>query len=82
MAILRAPRAVACADMRRTIIPSGHDGGMSDEHMLPSEDPDLAEVWKQMTPTERLQYQLAEGEPVPEELRERVRRAYRERRGD
>ncbi|MEV0149122.1 MULTISPECIES: hypothetical protein [unclassified Nonomuraea] len=53
---------------------------MSDEHTLPSEDPGLAAVWQEMTPTERLRYQLAEGEPVPDEVRERVRRMYRERR--
>lgn len=47
-----------------------------DEHLLPSEDPDLAEVWPNLTPTERLRLQLFEGEPVPAEVSERVRAMY------
>ncbi|MEU4576592.1 hypothetical protein [Nonomuraea sp. NPDC023979] len=50
-----------------------------DDHMLPSEDPDLADVWPEMTPTERLRYQICEGEPTPNQVNEHVRRMYRER---
>lgn len=53
-----------------------------DEHLLPSEDPDLAGVWRDMTATERLRLQLAEGEPVPAEVSERVRRMYDDRHPD
>jgi hypothetical protein len=53
-----------------------------DQHTPPGEHPDLADVWQEMTPTERLRYQLAQGEPVPDEVREQVRRMYRTRRGD
>lgn len=50
------------------------DGGMDDE-MLPSEHPDLAGVWSELTETERLQLQLM-NEPVPEALDDAVRRMF------
>lgn len=51
--------------------------GMDDE-MLPSEHPDLAGVWSELTETERLQLQLLD-EPVPEELSEAVRLMFQQR---
>lgn len=47
--------------------------------MLPGEDPDLAEIWSEMSPEERLRYQMAEGETPPAEVSERARAAYRDR---
>lgn len=46
--------------------------------MLPGEDPDLAETWAEMSPEERLRYQLAEGEDPPADVSERARAAFRD----
>ena len=49
--------------------------------MLPAEDPELAGVWLEMSATERLRFQLAEGEEPPPEVAERARQAFRDHTG-
>jgi hypothetical protein len=48
-----------------------------DEHDLPWE-PGLAQVWEEMSREERDAFLEAEGEDLPPELPEAVRRLYRE----
>lgn len=48
--------------------------------MLPGEDPDLAPVWQEMTPTERLLYQVIEDEPVPDQVSQGARDLFRQQR--
>lgn len=52
---------------------------MDDDRPHPADDPMLADVWKDMSPTQRLEFMVHEDESVPDEVTERVQRMFEER---